>query len=160
MSLRFVVVHKKNVDVRLWVDYRRLNLQTIKVAYTLLPNLEESFSGLSGFRWFSEMDLKTEFYQIEMEEGDKQKQLLFVLPFWEWNPMLQGITNAPNIFQRLMEKCMRDLNLCKVLVFLMIWLSSPKHWKSMNYGWQMFWIVWGNKAISYCLISASFSRLR
>lgn len=79
LSLRFVVVHKKNGDVRLCIDYRRLNLQTIKVAYTLHPNLEESFSALSGARWFSEMNLKTEFYQIEMEEGDKQKQLLYVL---------------------------------------------------------------------------------
>ncbi len=32
--------------------------------------------------------------------------------------MPQGITNAPSTFQRLMERCMGDINLTEVLVFL------------------------------------------
>lgn len=32
--------------------------------------------------------------------------------------MPQGVTNAPSIFQRLMEKCMGDFHLKEVLVFL------------------------------------------
>lgn len=113
-----VVVKKKNGDVRLCVDYRRLNMQTVKDAYAL-PNLEESFSALSGSQWFSVMDLKSGYYQIEMTESDKAKTA-FVCPlgFWEWNRMPQGITNAPSTFQRLMEKCMGDINLREVLVFL------------------------------------------
>lgn len=113
-----VVVKKKNGDVRLCVDYRKLNMQTVKDAYAL-PNLEESFSALSGSQWFSVMDLKSGYYQIEMEESDKAKTA-FVCPlgFWEWNRMPQGITNAPSTFQRLMEKCMGDINLREVLVFL------------------------------------------
>lgn len=113
-----VVVKKKNGDVRLCVDYRRLNMQTIKDAYAL-PNLEESFSALSGSQWFSVMDLKSGYYQIEMTESDKDKTA-FVCPlgFWEWNRMPQGITNAPSTFQRLMEKCTGDINLHEVLVFL------------------------------------------
>ncbi|KAK7912833.1 hypothetical protein WMY93_013044 [Mugilogobius chulae] len=88
-SSPIVVVRKKNGDVRLCIDYRKLNLQTVKDAYAL-PNLEESFSALSGSRWFSVLDLK----------------------------MPQGVTNAPSTFQRLMEKCMGDLHLKEVLVFL------------------------------------------
>lgn len=117
-SSPIVVVKKKNGDIRLCVDYRKLNLQTIKDAYAL-PNLEESFSALSGAQWFSVMDLKSGYYQIEMEESDKHKTA-FVCPlgFWEWNRMPQGITNAPSTFQRLMEKCMGDIHLREVLVFL------------------------------------------
>lgn len=117
-SSPIVVVKKKNGDIRLCVDYRKLNIQTIKDAYAL-PNLEESFSALSGSQWFSVMDLKSGYYQIEMEESDKNKTA-FVCPlgFWEWNRMPQGITNAPSTFQRLMEKCMGDINLREVLVFL------------------------------------------
>lgn len=113
-----VVVKKKNGDVRLYVDNRKLNMQTIKDAYAL-PNLEESFSALSGAQWFSVMDLKSGYYQIEMNESDKHKTT-FVCPlgFWEWNRLPQGITNAPSTFQRLMEKCMGDINLREVLVFL------------------------------------------
>lgn len=32
--------------------------------------------------------------------------------------MLQGVTNARSTFQRLMEKCLSDLHLEEVLVFL------------------------------------------
>lgn len=117
-SSPIVVVRKKNNDVRLCIDYRKLNLQTIKDAYAL-PNLEESFSALTGSRWFSVLDLKSGYYQIEMNEADKPK-MAFVTPlgFWEFNRMPQGITNAPSTFQRLMEKCMGDLNLKEVLVFI------------------------------------------
>lgn len=113
-----VVVRKKNGDVRLCIDYRKLNLQTIKDAYAL-PNLEETFSALTGSKWFSVMDLKSGYYQIELEECDKPKTA-FVCPlgFWEFNRMPQGITNAPSTFQRLMEKCMGNMNLKEVLVFL------------------------------------------
>ncbi|XP_039883140.1 uncharacterized protein K02A2.6-like [Simochromis diagramma] len=38
--------------------------------------------------------------------------------FFEFNRMPQGITNAPSTFQRLMEKCMGDINLKEVLVYL------------------------------------------
>ena len=117
-SSPIVVVKKKNGDVRLCVDYRKLNLQTIRDAYAL-PNLEESFSALAGAQWFTVMDLKSGYYQIEMEERDKQKTA-FVSPlgFYEWNRMPQGITNAPSTFQRLMEKCMGDIHLREALVFL------------------------------------------
>lgn len=113
-----VVVRKKNGDVRLCVDYRKLNSQTIKDAYAL-PNLEESFSALAGSQWFSVMDLKSGYYQVEMNEEDKPKTV-FVCPFgfYEFSRMPQGVTNAPSTFQRLMEKCMKDINLKEVLVFL------------------------------------------
>lgn len=117
-SSPIVVVKKKNGDIRLCVDYRKLNLQTIKDAYAL-PNLEETFSALSGSKWFSVLDLKSGYYQIEVDETDKHKTA-FVCPmgFWEFNRMPQGVTNAPSTFQRLMERCMGDINLKEVLVFL------------------------------------------
>lgn len=117
-SSPIVVVRKKNGEVRLCVDYRKLNLQTIKDAYAL-PNLEETFSALTGSRWFSVLDLKSGYYQIEVEESDKHKTA-FVCPlgFWEFNRMPQGVTNAPSTFQRLMERCMSDIHLKEVVVFL------------------------------------------
>nr|XP_061828743.1 uncharacterized protein LOC133614632 [Nerophis lumbriciformis] len=113
-----VVVRKKNGTVRLCIDYRKLNAQTIKDAYAL-PKLEDTFSALSGSVWFSVLDLKSGYYQIEMEERDKAKTA-FVCPlgFYEFNRMPQGITNAPSTFQRLMEHCVGDLNLKQALVFI------------------------------------------
>lgn len=113
-----VLVRKKNGQIRLCVDYRKLNAHTIKDAYAL-PNIEETFSALSGAKWFSVMDLKSGYYQVEVAEEDKHKTA-FVCPlgFFEFNRMPQGVTNAPSTFQRLMEKCVGDLHLNEVLVFL------------------------------------------
>lgn len=47
-----VIVRKKNGEIRLCIDYRKLNLQTVKDTYAL-PNLEEAFSTLNGSKWFS-----------------------------------------------------------------------------------------------------------
>ena len=54
-----------------------------------------------------------------MAEEDKPKTA-FVTPmgFWEFNSMPQGVTNAPNTFQRVMEKYMGSLNQKYVFVFL------------------------------------------
>ena len=99
-SSPIVVVRKKNGDVHLCVDNCKLNPKTIKDAYAL-PNLEEAFSAPTGSKWFSVMELKSGYYQIEMEECDKAKTA-FVCPlgFWEFNRMPQGIINAPSTFQR------------------------------------------------------------
>lgn len=113
-----VVVKKENGDIRLCVDYRKLNSQPIKDAYAL-PNIVEAFSVLTGSKWFSIMNLKSGYYQVEMEEEDKCKTA-FVTPvgFWVFNRMPQGVTNAPTTFQRVMEKCIGGMNLREVLVFL------------------------------------------
>lgn len=117
-SSPIVVVKKKNGQIRLCVDYRKLNSQTIKDAYAL-PHIEEAFASLTGAKWFSVMDLKSGYYQVKMEEEDKHKTA-FVTPmgFWEFNRMPRGVTNAPSTFQRVMEKCMCSLNHGEVLVFL------------------------------------------
>uniref|UniRef100_A0A3Q1HDU2 Gypsy retrotransposon integrase-like protein 1 n=1 Tax=Acanthochromis polyacanthus TaxID=80966 RepID=A0A3Q1HDU2_9TELE len=113
-----VLVRKKNGSIRLCIDYRKLNLRTIRDAYAL-PNIEETFTALSGAKWFSVMDLKSGYYQVEVADDDKPKTA-FVCPlgFYEFNRMPQGVTNAPSTFQRLMERCVGDLHLNEVLVFL------------------------------------------
>ena len=77
-SSPIVVVRKKSGDIRLCIDYRKLNTLTIRDAYAL-PNLEEAFSALAGSKWFSVMDLKSGYYPIEMEERAKLRPPLCVL---------------------------------------------------------------------------------
>lgn len=61
-----VVIRKRKNVVCMCIDFRKLNLQTVKDAYAM-PNLEETFSALTGSKWFSVLDLKSGYYQIEME---------------------------------------------------------------------------------------------
>ena len=113
-----VLVRKKSGALRLTVDYRKLNKKTIKDAYCL-PRIDEAFGRLSGAKWFSVMDLKSGYYQVDMAPEDREKTA-FVCPlgFYEFNRLPQGVTNAPATFQRLMEQCMGSQNLIEVLVFL------------------------------------------
>lgn len=113
-----VLVRKKNGDLRMVVDYRRLNNLTKKDAYPL-PRIEETFTLLSGSKWFTVLDLKSGFYQLEVEPSDRPKTA-FTTPFgtWQFRRMPQGLTNSPATFQRTMEKVMAGLNLQEVITFL------------------------------------------
>lgn len=77
-SSPIVVVTKKNGQVCFCIDYRKLNLQTVKDAYAL-PRMDDTFTALSGSKWFSVLDLKSGYYQIEVDEVDKPKTA-FVCP--------------------------------------------------------------------------------
>lgn len=113
-----VLVRKKNGDLRMVVDYRKLNSLTKKDAYPL-PRIEETFALLSGSKWFTVLDLKSGYYQLEVEPADRAKTA-FTTPFgtWQFRKMPQGLTNSPATFQRTMEKVMTGINLQEVIAFL------------------------------------------
>lgn len=113
-----VVVRKKNGKVRMCIDYRLLNSRTIPDQYTM-PRIDDALDCLTGSKWFSVLDLRSGYYQVEMSEEDKEKTA-FICPlgFFQFERMPQGITGAPATFQRLMEKAVGDMNLIQVLVYL------------------------------------------
>ena len=77
-NMQALFVRKKDGSLRLTVDYRKLNRRTIKDAYAV-PRIDDAFSRLSGAKWFSLMDLKSGYYQVEMEPDDREKTA-FVCP--------------------------------------------------------------------------------
>ena len=113
-----VLVRKKSGKLRLCVDYRKINLRTVPDAYSI-PKISDIFSSLHGAKWFTTMDLKMGFHQIPMSEASKD-YTAFVCPFGLFNfeRMSQGLTNSPMTFQRLMEKCVGDMNFRELLVYL------------------------------------------
>ena len=114
-----VLVKKKEGSLRFCIDLRRLNSVTVRDAYAL-PRIDDTFDALSGAKWFSTLDLKGVYWQVEVAEEDKCKTAFSVHPlgFWECNRMLFGLTNAPATFQRLMESVMGDLYLNSCLLYL------------------------------------------
>ena len=118
-SSNVVIVRKKDGTIRFCVDYRRLNNRTIQDALAI-PRVEDSLHLLSGAKYFSKLDLRSGYWQVEICEDDKHKTAFQVgtLGFYEFNRMPFGLCNAPATFQRLMERCMGDMNLRDCLIYL------------------------------------------
>lgn len=101
------------------IDYHQLNQRTAKDSYAL-PRIEEILDSLSGATLFSVMDMKSGYYQVEIEEVHKCKTAFTVGPlgFFKFNRMPFGITNAPATYQRLMEQCLGELHMVDCFIYL------------------------------------------
>lgn len=86
----------------------------------MLPRFDDIVDTLSGAKYFSKLDLRSGYWQVEIAEKDKHKTAFSVgnIGFYECNRMCFGLTNAPATFQRLMEKCMGEIHLKECLIFL------------------------------------------
>ena len=125
-----VLVRKKDGSLRFCIDLRKLNARTIKDAYSL-PRIDETLDCLGGATIFTSLDLKSGYWQVEMEEESKPLTAFTVGPlgFYECERMPFGLTNAPATFQHLMENCLGELHLSWCIIYLddiIIFSANPK----------------------------------
>ncbi|UYV73923.1 K02A2.6-like, partial [Cordylochernes scorpioides] len=82
-----VLVKKKDGSWRFRVDYRGLNKITKKDVYPL-PRINDALDCLREARMYSTMDLKTGYWQIEIDEEDREKTA-FITPdgLFEFKPV-------------------------------------------------------------------------
>ena len=99
-----LVVPKKSGDIRLCIDYTSLN-RAVKREYHPLPSTEEVLAELKDARVFSKLDANSGYWQMELAETSKDITT-FITPFGRFrcNRLPFGITSAPEIFQREMQK--------------------------------------------------------
>ena len=114
-----VLVRKKDGTLRFCIDFRKLNARTKKDSYPL-PRMQETMESMVGARFFSSMDLKSGFWQVQMSEKSRQYTAFTVGSFcvYEFLRMPYRLCNAPATFQRLMQNCLGELNLTYALVYL------------------------------------------
>ena len=117
-SSPIVMVRKKTGDVRVCIDYRKLNERTIKDAYPL-PRIDMCLDCLSSAKIFSTIDLQSAYMQLEVDEEDRHKTA-FITKYglFEYLVMPFGLCNAPSTFQRCMEMVFRGLQWNILLVYL------------------------------------------
>ena len=113
-----VLVQKKNGSVRFCIDYRKVNAVTRKDAYPL-PRVDDTLDTLAGSVWFSTLDLKSGYWQVEVNPGDREKTAFCTQQgLFEFNVMPFGLCNAPATFQRLMNLVLAGIQWHSCLVYI------------------------------------------
>jgi hypothetical protein len=103
---------KKDGKLHMCIDYHALNTITIKNNYPL-PRIDDPFDHLNGVFYFSQIDLKSNYYQIHVEEAAVGKIAmktrydfyeLLVLPFGLCNVSFTFTTSMNSIFHEKLDE--------------------------------------------------------
>ncbi|MCO5566703.1 hypothetical protein L7F22_020381 [Adiantum nelumboides] len=106
--ITFVQKKKKDGTFRLCIDYRGLNQCTVKNKYPL-PRIDELFDRLSGAEYFSKIDFRSGFYQLQIQAKDIPKTAFNTrFGHYEFVVMPFGLTNAPATFNQLMPDLFQE----------------------------------------------------
>lgn len=104
-SSALVVTEKPGGELRLCVDYRRINVQTVD-APQCLPRIHEILKDLGKNTIFSTLDLKSGYWQVPLTP-ESRKYTAFSTPDggqYRFRVMPFGLKNAPGTFQNLMRE--------------------------------------------------------
>lgn len=114
----FFFVEKKDKSLRPCIDYRGLNNITVKNKYPL-PLLTSAFELLHGATIFTKLDLRNAYHLVRIREGDEWKTAFNThLGHYEYLVMPFVLTNAPAVFQALVNDVLRDFINHSVFVYL------------------------------------------
>ena len=131
-----VLVRKKDGSIRLCIEFRKLNVLTVKDSH-LLPHICETLETLVGAAHYSTFDMNSGFWQVPMDEESKQYTAFTLgsMGLYECESMPFGLCNAPPTFQRLMQNCLGKLNLTYCLIYLndvIIFSQTEEHLERMR----------------------------
>ena len=93
-----VIVHKKSGEIRLCVDFRKLNAISIRDSFPY-PRIEEALQAVQAAVWFTSFDLAQGYLQMAMEEADIPKTAFRAgsSGLFECTRMPFGLTNAGSL---------------------------------------------------------------
>ena len=85
-----------------------------------LPRTDSLLEALLGAKYFSTLDHKSGYYQVELDPKDRPKTA-FSFPgggLWQFTVLGMGLTTSPAVFERLMESVLAGLCWLNCLVYL------------------------------------------
>ena len=137
-SFPVVIVDKKDGSKRFCVDFRRLNKITKMKSYPL-PLIDDILALLGNAKYFTSLDLKSGYWQVLMDEADKEKTAFTChRGLFQFNVMPFGLSNAPAIFQELMSIVLADLDQFAIAYLDDILIFSSSLEEHMSHIQQVF----------------------
>ncbi|POM62384.1 LOW QUALITY PROTEIN: reverse transcriptase [Phytophthora palmivora] len=102
-----VIVLKKNgVDIRLCIDYKKVNAITMIMEYAM-PLVDDLISELEKYLWFCSLDAASGFGAVMMTSRARRiSAFVCALGHFEWLRMPFGLKNAPMIYQRMIDNAL------------------------------------------------------
>ncbi|GAB1604850.1 uncharacterized protein K02A2.6-like [Argonauta hians] len=103
-----VPILKKSGDVRLCGDFKvTINPVLIPEQYTL-PRVEDIFANLEVGQKFSKIDLRQAYHQLPLTEDSKHLTTINTHKgLYQYNRLVFGITSAPAVWQKTMDKILQ-----------------------------------------------------
>jgi len=95
---------KKDGTFRFCIDYRKVNAVSKKDAYPI-PDIQDAFDNLRGYRCFATIDLLSGYWQLGMTD----RAFCTRRGLFQFTRMPFGLSGAPCSFCRLMFIVLRDL---------------------------------------------------
>lgn len=104
------IVPKKNGDLRVCGDYRRLNAITTPDRYPI-PRIKDFTYQLSSKTIFSTIDLNRAYQQVKIRDEDIDKSAIITpMGLFEFPRMTPGLKNAGQTFQRFIHEVLYGLD--------------------------------------------------
>ena len=107
---------KQNGKDRMVINFKLLNAITKQFKFPL-PRIDDQLDSFQGTKYYSTIDLRKGFYQLELSEESKHKAG-FTTPFgiFEFNRLPFGLSNGPAFFSSVMQNILGDLPFIRVYI--------------------------------------------
>jgi hypothetical protein len=103
-----VIIEKNDGNLRMTIDYRKVNAQTKKDAYPM-PLIEDCLNMCKDADWMTRIDVQEAYYHVRMTKKSRAVTAFCTQEgLWEWLVMPLGLTNAPATFQRHVDSILRE----------------------------------------------------
>ncbi|UYV81082.1 hypothetical protein LAZ67_19002721, partial [Cordylochernes scorpioides] len=125
-----VVVPKKNKEIRICCDFKvTLNKYLDTAAYPL-PTQQDLFSTLAKGKYFSKLDLRNAYLQLEVDPGTRPLLTINTHKgLFRFKRMPFGLANAPSYFQSVMDRVLSGIRgvICYIDDVLIATASIEEH---------------------------------
>ena len=108
------IIPKKNGQVRLVTDFRKLNKALIRTPFPM-PRIAEILHGIQGFAYVTSLDFNMGYYSTRVSKRSSGV-LTIILPWgkYQYTRLPFGISTAPDEFQRRMTSIFGDMECARV----------------------------------------------